>query len=201
MWRPKQYWEPGTTVSIEAALTGVQTGRSKWVANDASAKFTVGHALVSHVDIAAHTMTVRRDGQLLRTIPISAGRPGPTTETRSGTKVIIRKEGTVVMDSSTIGIPKGRPGYYRLTTQSAMRLTWTGEYLHSAPWSVAAQGVSNVSHGCVNMSPQDAAWMYEQSTAGDVVEFTGSKRAFLPTEGIGVWQYSYTRRVHPSALP
>ena len=72
-----------------------------------------------------------------------------------------------------------------------MRVTWTGEYLHSAPWSVGAQGSANVSHGCVNMSPANAAWMYANSKAGDVVKFTGSGRAFQPAEGIGVWQYSF----------
>jgi lipoprotein-anchoring transpeptidase ErfK/SrfK len=200
MWRPKTYWKPGTTVTVKADLTGVQTGPGKWVANDDSASFTIGSAMVSTVDIKRHVMTVRRAGKVINTIPISAGRPGPQTETRSGTKVIIRKEGTVVMDSTTIGIKKGEPGYYREVTQSAMRVTWTGEYLHSAPWSVGSQGNTNVSHGCVNMSPANAAWMYANSKAGDIVDFTGSTREFLPTEGIGVWQYSYAGWVKQSAL-
>ena len=200
MWRPKTYWKPGTKVTISAPLTGVQTGPDKWVGNDDSASFTVGSAMVSTVDIKNHRMTVTRDGKVINTIPISAGRPGPLTETRSGIKVIIRKEGTVVMDSSTIGIKKGEPGYYREVTQSAMRVTWTGEYLHSAPWSVGSQGNANVSHGCINMSPANAAWMYANSKAGDVVKFTGSNRQFLPTEGIGVWQYSYDGWVKQSAL-
>jgi lipoprotein-anchoring transpeptidase ErfK/SrfK len=200
MWRPKTYWKPGTKVTISAPLTGVQTGPDKWVGNDDSASFTVGSAMVSTVDIKNHRMTVTRGGKVINTIPISAGRPGPLTETRSGIKVIIRKEGTVVMDSSTIGIKKGEPGYYREVTQSAMRVTWTGEYLHSAPWSVGSQGSANVSHGCINMSPANAAWMYANSKAGDVVKFTGSNRQFLPTEGIGVWQYSYDGWVKQSAL-
>ena len=200
MWRPKTYWKPGTKVTVSAPLTGVQTGPDKWVGNDDSASFTVGSAMVSTVDIKNHRMTVTRGGKVINTIPISAGRPGPLTETRSGIKVIIRKEGTVVMDSSTIGIKKGEPGYYREVTQSAMRVTWTGEYLHSAPWSVGSQGSANVSHGCINMSPANAAWMYANSKAGDVVKFTGSNRQFLPTEGIGVWQYSYANWVKQSAL-
>ena len=200
MWRPKTYWKPGTKVTVNAPLSGVQTGPGKWIANDDSASFTVGSAMVSTVDIKRHVMTVTQGGTVLRTIPISAGRPGPKTETRSGIKVIIRKEGTVVMDSTTIGIKKGQPGYYKIKTESAMRVTWTGEYLHSAPWSVGSQGSSNVSHGCVNMSPSEAAWMYSISKAGDVVVFTGSSRVFQPTEGIGVWQYSYANWVKQSAL-
>jgi lipoprotein-anchoring transpeptidase ErfK/SrfK len=191
MWRPASYWQPGTTVTVSAALTGVQTGADKWVANDASASFTVGASMVSTVDIQNHTMTVRRGGQVLKVIPVSTGRPGATTETRSGTKVIIRKEGHVTMDSTTIGIPKGKPGYYKEETDFNLRVTWTGEYLHSAPWSVGAQGNANVSHGCVNMSPANAEWMFNNSKVGDVVRFIGSNRPFLPAEGIGVWQYSY----------
>ncbi|MEO6411576.1 MAG: Ig-like domain-containing protein [Pedococcus sp.] len=200
MWRPASYWQPGTKVTISAPLTGVQTGEGKWVGNDDNASFTVGSSMISTVDIKRHVMTVTRGGKVINTIPISAGRPGPETETRSGIKVIIRKEGTVIMDSTTIGIKKGQPGYYKIKTQSAMRVTWTGEYLHSAPWSVGAQGSANVSHGCVNMSPANAAWMYANSKAGDVVKFTGSSRQFLPSEGIGVWQYSFANWKAQSAL-
>jgi len=200
MWRPATYWQPGTKVSVSAPLTGVQTGDGKWIANDDSASFTIGSSMISTVDIKRHMMTVTRGGVVINTIPISAGRPGPKTETRSGIKVIIRKEGTVVMDSTTIGIKKGEPGYYKITTQSAMRVTWTGEYLHSAPWSVGSQGSANVSHGCVNMSPANAAWMYANSKAGDVVKFTGSSRVFQPDEGIGVWQYSFAGWKAQSAL-
>ena len=200
MWRPAKYWRPGTKVTVSAPLTGVQTGEGKWVANDDTASFTVGSSMISTVDIKNHQMTVRRGGQVIKVIPVSTGRPGATTETRSGTKVIIRKEGHVTMDSTTIGIPKGKPGYYREETDWNLRVTWTGEYLHSAPWSVGAQGNANVSHGCVNMSPANARWMFENSKVGDVVTFHGSKRPFLPAEGIGVWQYSFATWKAQSAL-
>ena len=200
MWRPAKYWQPGTKVTITAPLTGVQTGDGKWVGNDDTASFTVGSSMISTVDIKGHHMTVRRGGQVIKVIPVSTGRPGATTETRSGTKVIIRKEGHVTMDSTTIGIPKGKPGYYKEETDWNLRVTWTGEYLHSAPWSVGAQGNANVSHGCVNMSPANAKWMFENSKVGDVVTFNGSNRPFLPAEGIGVWQYSFAKWKAQSAL-
>jgi lipoprotein-anchoring transpeptidase ErfK/SrfK len=106
----------------------------------------------------------------------------------------------VVMDSTSLGIPKGSPGYYRIPTNWNLRVTWTGEYIHSAPWSVGAQGNSNVSHGCTNMSPTAAKYMYDVSKVGDVVIFTGSSRTFQPTEGIGVWVYSYAAWQARSAL-
>jgi lipoprotein-anchoring transpeptidase ErfK/SrfK len=200
MWRPATYWKPGTKVTVNAPLTGVQTGPGKWVAKDDKATFTVGSAMISTVNIRTHQMTVTRNGQVIRTIPVSTGRPGPLTETRYGTKVIIRKEGQVTMDSTTVGIPKGNPNYYKIDTKWNLRLTWTGEYIHSAPWSVGSQGSANVSHGCTNMSPANAQWMFENSKVGDVVKFTGSNRPFLPTEGIGVWQYTFAQWQQQSAL-
>ena len=90
-----------------------------------------------------------------------------------------------------MGIPKGRPGYYKMNVEWTLRVTSTGEYLHSAPWSVAVQGIQNVSHGCTNMAPADAEWMFRNSRMGDVVSFTGSSRTFEPSEGIGVWVYDF----------
>jgi lipoprotein-anchoring transpeptidase ErfK/SrfK len=200
MWRPKSYWKPGTQVTIDAPLTGVQTGPDKWVANDTQGSMTVGDSMVSHVNIKTHEMTVRKNGKVIKTIPVSTGKPGPKTETRSGTKVIIGKEGKITMDSATVGIPKGDPDYYKIDTKWNLRVTWTGEFLHSAPWSVDAQGTENVSHGCTNMSPANAKWMFKHSTVGDVVTFTGSSRIFQPAEGIGVWQYSYSGWKDQSAL-
>jgi lipoprotein-anchoring transpeptidase ErfK/SrfK len=201
MWRPKDRWLPGTTVRLKAPLSGLQTGPSKWVDNDDSGGFTVGDSMVSHVDIAGHTMTVTRNGTLIRKLPISAGQNKMPYITRSGTKVIIEKQPSVDMDSATSGVPKSDPDYYFTKgVKWDLRVTWTGEYLHAAPWSVASQGRANVSHGCVNLSPANAKWMYDISKPGDIVEFTGSNRPFLPTEGIGVWQYSWSGWQQQSAL-
>jgi lipoprotein-anchoring transpeptidase ErfK/SrfK len=200
MWRPRTFWRPGTKVTVSTPLHGVQTGDNKWVTSDGGTSFTVGQSMVSSVNMVSHTLTVRRDGKVVRTIPVSTGRPGPLTETRNGTKVIIERSDTIVMDSSTIGIPAGSPGAYKITTHFNLRLTWTGEFIHSAPWSVGAQGSQNVSHGCTNMSPSNADWMFHSSKMGDVVTFTGSNREFKPQEGIGVWVYTYTGWKAQSAL-
>lgn len=200
MWRPKDFWAPGTQVSVDAPLTGFQTGEDKWIAEDLSGSMTIGREQISHVDIAKHTMTVSRAGQQVKSFPVSSGRPGKETETRSGMKVVINKQREMTMDSSTIGIDKGEPGYYKVDTDYNVRVTWTGEFVHSAPWSVGAQGSSNVSHGCVNMAPGNAEWFYDNSLPGDPVDFTGSSRQFQPSEGIGVWQYSWADWQAQSAL-
>lgn len=200
MWRPKDFWEPGTKVTVDAPITGFRTGEDKWVGEDASGSMTIGREQTSTVDIADHEMTVTRGGKTVQTYPVSSGKPGKETETRSGMKVVINKQREMTMDSETVGIEKGEPGYYKVDTDFNVRVTWTGEFIHSAPWSVGSQGSSNVSHGCVNMAPQNARWFYENSLPGDPVDFTGSDREFLPTEGIGVWQYSYADWQEQSAL-
>lgn len=200
MWRPRTFWKPGTRVTVSAPLHGLETGTNKWITADKGTSFIVGSSMISNVDMKVHQLTLRRDGRIIHTFPVSTGKPGPLTETRSGTKVIIERRDAIVMDSATVGIPKGSPNYYKINTTWNLRLTWTGEFVHSAPWSVGAQGTQNVSHGCTNMSPANAEWMFKNSKMGDVVTFTGSKRAFQPTEGIGVWVYSYAGWQAQSAL-
>jgi lipoprotein-anchoring transpeptidase ErfK/SrfK len=200
MWRPREYWIPGTRVTVSTPLHGVQTGDDKWVMGDDATSFTVGSAMVSTVDMKAHTLTVRRGGAVIRSFKVSTGKPGPLTETRYGTKVISERSSAIVMDSATVGIPKGNKNYYKIKTKWNLRLTWTGEFIHSAPWSVNSQGTQNVSHGCTNMAPADAEWMFNNSKVGDIVKFTGSSRAFKPAEGIGVWVYDFAQWQAQSAL-
>ncbi|MDP9218951.1 MAG: Ig-like domain-containing protein [Actinomycetota bacterium] len=192
MFRSASYWKTGTKISLKANLAGVKTGTGKYVGSDASTSYQVGSAMMSYVNMKTHQMKVYKNGKLLRILPVSTGRPGPKTETRYGIKVIVSKETTHIMDSTSIGIPKGSPGYYRLTTQWAMRLTWSGEFLHSAPWSVGAQGNTNVSHGCTNLSPSNANWLFGISKVGDVVKYTGSSRAIEQANGYTLWNYSWT---------
>jgi len=200
MWRPQRYWIPGTKVTVSTPLHGVRVGDSKWITADDGMSFTVGSSMVSSVDMRAHTLKVRRNGVVIRTLPVSTGKPGALTETRYGTKVIIERNDAIVMDSATVGIPKGDPEYYKIATKWNLRLTWTGEFIHSAPWSVNSQGTQNVSHGCTNVAPANAKWLFNNSKVGDVVTFTGSSRAFKPTEGIGVWVYDYAGWKAQSAL-
>ncbi len=200
MWRPKDFWQPGTKVTINAPITGYQTGADKWVAEDDTGSMTIGREQMTTVDIDDHKMHVTRDGKAVKSYPVSSGKPGKETETRSGMKVVIGKQSEMTMDSETVGIKKGEPGYYSVETDSNVRVTWTGEFIHSAPWSVGAQGSSNVSHGCVNMAPENAQWFFDNSLPGDPVNFTGSEREFEPTEGIGVWQYSWAQWQKQSAL-
>ncbi len=199
-WRPKTYWKPGTKVVVKAPLAGIQTGDGKYVGLDKGAMFTVGSARISTVNLKSHRMTVTESGKVVANYPISAGKPGANTVTRSGIKVITEKHATLTMDAATLGVKEDDPDYYKIDVNWALRVTNTGEFLHSAPWSVWAQGRQNVSHGCVNMGPRDAKAMYDATKVGDVVVFTGSNREFKPGEGMDAWVYGWPQWQARSAL-
>jgi lipoprotein-anchoring transpeptidase ErfK/SrfK len=197
-WRPKYFWKPGTEVTVRSELQGVNFGNGTWGDEDDLARFTIGSAMVSTVDIGDHMMTVTQGGQVIRKIPITTGKTG--WDTRVGTKVIISKDRQVVMDAATINVDKGDPEYYRLDVEYAMRLTWSGEYVHAAPWSVSDQGEANVSHGCTGMSMEDARWFYSLSKVGDVIKYVDGTRQPESWNGYTDWNLSWDQWKQGSAL-
>jgi len=114
--------------------------------------------------------------------------------------VVLSKEEDKVMDAATIGIDEDDPEYYRLDVKYAVRVTWSGEFLHAAPWSVGSQGSTNVSHGCVGMSTEDAAWFFQLSQRGDIVNVVGSERKLEPGNGFTDWNVPWREWVTGSAL-
>ena len=197
-WRPKGYWEPGTEVTVHADINSVSAGNGIYGQKSRTVSFEIGDAIISHVDVDAHTMEVRRNGELLQTIPITAGKDGFTT--RSGIKVIMEKHRYKTMDAATIGIAPGDPEYYAIDTEYAMRVTYSGEFIHGAPWSTGSQGAANVSHGCVGMSLEDAAWLFSVSHRGDVVRVTGTERTIEPGNGYTEWNQSFREYREGSAV-
>ncbi|KQT94411.1 hypothetical protein ASG49_05895 [Marmoricola sp. Leaf446] len=199
-WRPRTYWKPGTQVDVTADVGGVPAGNGIYGQVDRSMNMTIGSAMVSKVDMNSHQMKVFRDGRLLRTIPITTGEQ-PKFTTRSGTKVIVEKFRQKRMNSETVGIdPDSADGYDIDDVEYAMRVTYSGEFIHAAPWSVGSQGSANVSHGCTGMSTADAGWLYENSKVGDVVEYTGTDRGTDLTNGFGDWNTSFADYKTGSAL-
>lgn len=153
-WVPDRYWPGHTRVSV-----GVQ---------ELTEGFETGDELRGVASISAHTFTVSRNGEVLRTMPASMGKPSRPTPI--GNFNALSKERTVVMDSRTIGIPLNSSDGYLITASYAVRVTGSGVYVHSAPWSVNSQGYANVSHGCINLSPDNAAWYFNMVTIGDPID-------------------------------
>ena len=198
-WRPKEYWKPGSEVTVVADVNGVDAGNGIYGQKDRESSFTVGDAVVMKVDVPKHRMQVFENGKLLRTLPVSSGKPGFAT--RSGIKVIVEKHRYKDMDAATTGISEDNPEYYNMIdVEYAMRVTYSGEFLHAAPWSTGSQGSANVSHGCVGMSTADAGWLYNLARRGDVVEVTGTDRQMEPANGFGDWNLPWKAYKSGSAL-
>ena len=172
-YRPAEFWRPGTKVSVKVDLQRLALPGGAWGSGVRTSRFQVGSALISTVDVQAKTMTVRRDGKVLRVMKASMGRP--QFPTRNGTFIVLEKHRRKVMDSATLALPPGEAAY-RTEVEHAVRITNSGTFTHGAPWSVKDQGRRNVSHGCINLSPADAAWYFEQAKRGDVVVVKGSNQ-------------------------
>jgi lipoprotein-anchoring transpeptidase ErfK/SrfK len=173
-WRPQDFWPAGTVVNIDAGGT--------------KSSFTVPEQLVATVDDSTHQMTIVRNGKVEKTFPVSMGKPDGKHETKNGTYYVLEKMASIVMDSSTYGVPVNSAEGYKLTVQDAVRIDNSGSFVHSAPWSVGDQGKRNVSHGCINLSPENAQWFFDNFGSGDPVVIKNSKGIYNAPDGASDWQ-------------
>ena len=208
MWRTKDYLQPGTKVTVTANVFGVQVGPGLWGQKNVSTTFNVGDSHVSVADDATKTVTVYENGQVVRTMKTSMGQGGIITSssgnrislwTNSGPHMVIMKASTVNMTSSSYGLPKTDPLGYDTTVQWGVKISQDGEYTHAAPWNNKL-GVSDESHGCLNLSTSDAKWMYDFSLPGDIVDVKGTPQD-LAEWNSGSWTVSWADWIARSALP
>jgi len=193
-FRPKNYWKPGTKVTVNADVNGLSAGNGVYGQNSTSTSFKIGRSLVTKINLSSKQAKVYIDGDLERTIPISAGKAG--WRTRSGTKVIMEKLPVTRMTNEMIGADES----YDLQVKYAMRITWSGEFLHAAPWNSGNFGRVNASHGCVGMSTANAAWLFSRVQIGDPVVMTGSGRGLEKGNGYTDWDVSWSQYKKGSAL-
>lgn len=198
-FRPKEYWPADTDVTIKLMLNSLPAGNGIYGQQDQTVKFHIGDKVVGYVDVTTYQLTVKVDDKVVRTIPVSTG--DTKHRTRSGIKVIMEKLKKVDMDAATTGVDSEDDDYYDIEdVRWAMRLTFSGEFLHAAPWSVGSQGRANVSHGCTGMSTENAGWLFQQMKKGDPVEYTGSPRPMEPGNGWTDWNVPWDEWVKKSAL-
>jgi lipoprotein-anchoring transpeptidase ErfK/SrfK len=197
-WRPKEFWQPGTKVSVDVRAGGLPMGDGYYGKQDSTLTYAVGPSLIMTIDDAAapKVMTVAKDGAVIKTIPVSLGRPSMPSS--SGTTVVMEKLAKTVFDTTNDPNPDNR---YRTDIEYAQRLTWGGEFLHAAPWSVADQGQRNVSHGCVNMSTDNAKWLFDQTLVGSPVITKGTPRKLQYGNGWTDWDKPWDEYVKGSAIP
>ena len=185
-WRPAKYWKPGTSVDVAVNTYGVDLGDGLFGQEDITTRFTIGDEVIATADDKTKTLTVRRNGEVIKTMPISMGKN--STPTDNGAYIIGDRYPHLIMDSSTYGVPVNSPNGYRLEVDWATQMSYSGIYVHSAPWSVGSQGSTNVSHGCVNVSPSNAIWFYDNTKRGDLVEVVNTVGPTLSgTDGLGDW--------------
>ncbi|MFD6419207.1 Ig-like domain-containing protein [Streptomyces sp. NPDC060194] len=199
-YRPAEYWPANATIRVDSTLKGVRVSDKVYGGAAEPLKLSTGDRVEAVTDAGSHRMTVRRNGKVIKTLPVTTGKPG--FDTRNGKKVILGREYHVRMTGTSIGIPAGSSESYDLPVYYATRVTWSGEYVHAAPWSVGSQGSANVSHGCTGMSMGNARWFYETVRQGDIVEVVNSNGEMMAPfgNGFGDWNLSWKQWQKGSAL-
>ena len=207
-YRPQVYWQAGTQVTVDAKVYGVNLGDGMYGETDRTLNLTIGPSKIATVDDATKQMTVTIDGQVARQYPVSMGRDDSITVdgevisfvTPSGIYVAQEKYDVKQMSSASYGLPTDYALGYDSAIPLAVRLSNSGIFAHSAPWSVADQGIRNVSHGCINMPPDDAQWFYDTFSYGDIVQVTGTSTQLAPDDGYGDWNIPWEQWLQGSAL-
>src|SRR4051794_2712379 len=199
-WRPPTYWKAHSSVTVSSHLDGLYLGHGVWGEGEHRAHFNIGDSHISRVDAARHQMYVYDNGRLIHTFPISAG--NDKYPTKSGVHITFEKSQVVTMDSATVGIPRDSPDGYYEKVYWDVRISYGGAFVHAAPWSVASQGVVNVSHGCVNVAPASAEWFYNWSQRGDIVDVYNTLAAPDTADpGMADWNMSWKQWVAGDADP
>jgi lipoprotein-anchoring transpeptidase ErfK/SrfK len=185
-WRPEHFWKPGTAVNIAVNTYGVDLGDGVFGEDNVRSHFTIGDEVIATADDNTKMVTVRVNGDVVKTMPTSMGKD--STPTASGTYILGLRFAKMIMDSSTYGVPVNSPNGYRTEVNFATQMSYSGVFVHSAPWSVGAQGHTNTSHGCLKVSPSNAQWFFEHTKRGDIVQVLDTIGPPLSgTEGLGDW--------------
>ncbi|OWA24851.1 L,D-transpeptidase [Streptomyces sp. CS057] len=208
-FRPKAYWKPGTEVTVDIGLRDVEGAPGVYGSQDKTVVFTVGRSQVSLVDAEKKTMEVRRDGELVDTVPITAG--APKTTTYNGKMVVTEMHEVTRMNGATVGFTdkKGKGEYDIKDVPHAIRLTESGTFLHGNYWAdESVFGEENVSHGCVGLrdakggsGSTPGGWFFDRTLIGDVVEVVNSRdKKVAPDNGLSGWNLGWKKWKAGSAL-
>lgn len=191
-WRPERYWPAGTKVVADLKVYGKDLGNGIYGQEDRRISFRIGDEVIARADGKSHQMSVTINGKPGKKMPVSLGKPAAPSN--NGVHVVTEHHATKIMDSSSYGVPVNSPEGYRTKVKWAVRISNGGEFVHSAPWSVADQGRRNVSHGCVNASPANAKWFFDTVKKGDIVIITNAGGPDLqPWDGFGDWNIPWSQ--------
>ena len=199
-WRPKEYWEPGTDVSVKVNLYGQKLGNGLYGAQDSETNFTIGDKVETVIDNADKMLRVYANGELVKEFPVSLGADN-VHDTPNGTYVVGDEHEKLTMDSRTYGLALDAGGYVT-PVDYATQLSYSGIYVHSAPWAIGALGSYNQSHGCINASYDNAQWFQNYVKRGDPVVVKNTAGGTLtPYDGLGYWNLDWEQRSGGSGEP
>ena len=193
-FRPRDYWPAFTTVTFTGHLDGVEGASGAYGDHDLTQTFQIGRSFIAVASTTTHRTEIYLNGKRAYTWPVSTGRASKPTP--DGTYLSVEKANPVRMIG---GGPAGSPGYYNELVNYAVRFTFSGDYYHSAPWSVVDQGTTNVSHGCVNLPPEDAQIYYNMAIPGDPITITSSPKSGNWDDGWTQWFLGWSQFLQGSA--
>ncbi|WP_280828555.1 Ig-like domain-containing protein [Mycobacterium sp. OTB74] len=195
-WRTREYYPAGTKVSVSAKLYGIPFGDGAYGAQDSTLDITIGRRQVVKADAASHRIQVITDGGVLFDFPCSYGEADkPRNVTRSGTHVVSEKYADFWMSNPAAG-------YDHIHERWAVRISNNGEFIHANPASSGAQGNTNVTNGCINLSTDNAQQYFHTAIYGDPVEVTGTSIQLSYADGdLWDWAVDWDTWVSMSALP
>ena len=168
-YRLRTYWPAHAKVHLSVAARGRSAGAGLTFADDLNLDFVTGARTVATVDDGTAPADRHPRRQAARPLPGLARRdaaPRPT----SGVKVIMAKGSPVCMSG---------PGYHECGIKYTQRLTYSGEYLHAAPWNVAniKNGVELVQRLHEPPARATPRKLYSELEVGDVVNYPERGRA------------------------
>ncbi len=195
-YRTREYYPAGTKVNVEAKLYGVPFGDNAFGAQDISLNFNVGRRQIVKAEVSSHRIQVMRDEGVIMDFPCSYGEADkPRNVTRNGIHVVTEKHSDFYMSNPAAG-------YSNAHERWAVRISNNGEFIHANPSSSGAQGNSNVTNGCINLSTSDAEQYFSSALYGDPVEVTGSTIQLSYSDGdIWDWAVDWDTWTGMSALP
>jgi lipoprotein-anchoring transpeptidase ErfK/SrfK len=195
-WRSREYYPAGTTVNVDAKLYGLPFGDGAFGDQDISLRIQIGRKQVVKAEVSSHRIQVVTDAGVIMDFPCSYGEADKARNvTRNGIHVVTEKYADFYMSNPAAG-------YSNAHERWAVRISNNGEFIHANPSSAGAQGNTNVTNGCINLSTGDAAQYYQTAIYGDPVEVTGSSIQLSYSDGdIWDWAVDWDTWVAMSALP
>jgi len=203
-FRPETEWAAHSTVRVRASFDGLKMSDSRYGAKDVDYQFTIGDKHETIVNDKTHTFVFKLNGVTKYTWTTSLGKA--QYETRTGNYIVLEKDKLREMTScaAKITCDKADPQYYDLQVQWDTRLSWSGTFIHGAPWD-SHLGLADVSHGCIHLTLANAETYYNLAQYGDIVHVLHTSRPIddlitAQDPGASDWNSTWSAWVAGSAL-